>query len=483
VSLTGSDALISGLWKTERGGIAMQRALGRLHSLAEHKKYSDNLFFHQATELKRLDKLFDEQGDGSAYVKSLREPYRYGEAAHFREGDNHAPSMWSTHPSNRERELNAKRSYVSLSPVERSAWTLIESKKALKKRLTLIAYDEVFGARVSPGDCLPAEEVHALAKEEEEERKQADHYHGFYENRVVDLGDFGKLTTSLEADPEPDRPKIREKAGAWAGKRLASFMRKYKRVHEDMGALAELAQGTKSPMTFELRGTTYPLREAKRLLTETTGKASEMEKRFKTADRALFRHFFYRTADQPEAREELLRRYRFLLGIQELILSLKEDEGRVSVVMQMLSSGEELTAEQVNGIVAALNAAYSRLEHIEKRCRGLKMPKLQHIAQGDTVASFVLPERLIEPMNPSRIEGAWLMSFVRQLNQVLGRLRKLHFKNLGVLLRLQEELDPELYDEGSAAKGDGAADGEGAVIADEAGGAAEKEEDADGRAA
>jgi hypothetical protein len=36
---------------------------------------------------------------------------------------------------------------------------------------------------------------------------------------------------------------------------------------------------------------------------------------------------------------------------------------------------------------------------------------------------------------------------VQQLNQVTGRLRKLHFKNLGVLLRLQEELDPELFDD------------------------------------
>src|SRR4029079_11731076 len=34
VRLTGSDALISGLWKTERGSIAMQRALGLLHSMS-----------------------------------------------------------------------------------------------------------------------------------------------------------------------------------------------------------------------------------------------------------------------------------------------------------------------------------------------------------------------------------------------------------------------------------------------------------------
>jgi hypothetical protein len=97
--------------------------------------------------------------------------------------------------------------------------------------------------------------------------------------------------------------------------------------------------------------------------------------------------------------------------------------------------------------VSALGAAHAHLEQIEQRCRGLRMPKLQHIEEGTTVASFVLPEGLVEPMKPGEIEGTWLTRFVQQLNQVTGRLRKLHFKNLGVLLRLQEELDPELFDD------------------------------------
>jgi len=47
VRLTGSDALISALWKGERGSVAYQMAMSDLDSMAMHDTYSDDLFHHQ----------------------------------------------------------------------------------------------------------------------------------------------------------------------------------------------------------------------------------------------------------------------------------------------------------------------------------------------------------------------------------------------------------------------------------------------------
>ena len=55
-----------------------------------------------------------------------------------------------------------------------------------------MAYDEVLGNKVMGKNCLPAEEIQQLAREDEEEREQAPHYHGLYENRIVELGDLTK---------------------------------------------------------------------------------------------------------------------------------------------------------------------------------------------------------------------------------------------------------------------------------------------------
>ena len=406
--LTGSDALIAGLWKTERGGLAMQRALGRLRSLAEHEKYTRDLFFHQARELGRLDELLDAQKELPPFLRSLRDPYRYGPAIHFKEGDDHAPEMWSTHPANRERELNAKRSYLKVEPVSAPAWELIAEPKKLRKKLTLIAYDELFGVRVRAKDTLPPREVEALTREEEEERKQADHYHGFYEDRIIELGDLDELIRPLDGEGAPALEALRDEAAAWCGERLEAFMERQRRVQEE--------------------------REAEALRVEMRG-----------GDRAIFRYFYGLSASDPAARQELLRRYRFLLDVQDLIISLKPWERELGAVMHVLQTQPELKQEQFQAVVGALHGAGQALERVEKRSWKLAMPKLLQLEEGASVGSFVAPEPVVDPVPiPDRIGGPDLITFFKQFGQILGRLRKLHFKNLGVLLRLQERLDPAL---------------------------------------
>lgn len=458
--LTGSDALISGLWKTERGGLAMQRALGRLRSLAEHEKYTRDLFFHQARELGRLDKLLDAQKELPPFLRSLRAPYRYGPAIHFKEGDDHAPEMWSTHPANRERELNAKRRYLKVEPVTTPAWELIEEPKRLRKKLTLIAYDELFGVRVRAKDTLPPREVDALTREEEEERKQADHYHGFYEDRIVELGDLDELIRPLEGEGAPALEALRDEAAAWRGERLEAFMERQRRVQEDCELLDGIAgAGDKAPKTFEMRGKTRRRDEAARMLKSAVNEAEALRVEMRGGDRAIFRYFYRLAASDPAARQELLRRYRFLLDVQELILSLKPWERELGAVMRVLQTQPELKQEQFQAVVGALHGAGQALERVEERSWKLAMPKLLQLEEGASVGSFVAPEPVVDPVPVAdRIGGPELITFFKQFGQILGRLRKLHFKNLGVLLRLQERLDPALV--GAEAEAGAEADAE-----------------------
>ena len=46
------------------------------------------------------------------------------------------PRMWSTHPSNADREANAKRTYIRAEIDDRSAWTLFNDPQALRERMT-----------------------------------------------------------------------------------------------------------------------------------------------------------------------------------------------------------------------------------------------------------------------------------------------------------------------------------------------------------
>lgn len=449
VSLTGSDALVSGLWKTERAGLAMEGAWASLSSLVGYRKFTADIFHHQRAELGRLDEMLAKEKEPTPFVLSLREPYRYGADLHFQAGDDHAPSMWSTHPSNREREANAKRDYVALAPVEAPAWELFEHRKGLKKKLTLAGYELRLGREVSPRDCLPPKEVAAILREDQEEQEQAEHYHGLYESRFVEPGDIEALAREVDALSAEELEALSARAREWAGDPLSAFMSALRRAEEDEQTLTA-AKDAEEP-SFTLRGATHGRSKARKMLEETQGRIKALRDRLGEADRILFQHFYARSAGDPEAREELQGRYRFLGAVEDHIRELNGAEAIFGGAMKMLEGGTELQEVEFRQLKGGLDEVHTRLARALLRARKQRVPRLSHIADGTRVRDYVLDGDLVDPLPSDRIEGKSIAELGRQLGLVLSRMRRLHFKNLGALLHLQEKLDPELYGLGAEA--------------------------------
>jgi len=425
-ALVGSDALVSALWKSERAGLAFNGACETLSSLLGYDKYTNDLFYHQRCAEERLDEALATHSQPTPFVLSLRSTYRPGPEPHFHTGDDHAPSMWATHPSNRERELNVKREYVACEPLELSAWRLFDGRKALKRRLTLVSYRKLFGRNIEASACLPAKQIEALVRAEHDELRQAPHYHGFYENRIVDPGDLKAHAAEIDAWPEELRAELRAElrvtVSEWSGEKLAVYA-------------AELA-ACKSP------------EQAKTLRARIPG-----------ADAAILRYFYACAAGNEEARVELVQRYRFLQAMQKHIRTLNEAELIFGRAVERLQQTQELRPEAFRDIKDALVQVHDRLATVLAKAIKQRVPKLEHLEKGTSVRDFIADEPLGHAVSGDRIAAQEISHLARVLETTLSRLRRLHFKNLGALLRLQEDLDPTLYtDRASAPAVDAAAD-------------------------
>jgi Zn-dependent protease with chaperone function len=443
VALTGSDALVSGLWKTERAGIAMESAWSTLGTLMAYRKFTGDVFHHQKAELSRLDDLLS-QADPSPFVRSLRSPYRYGAAPHFEVGDDHAPSMWETHPSNRDREVNAKRAYIAQSPVETPAIQLFAQRRSLKQAMTLAGYAMRFGQPVRPEQCLPAGEVETIAREEREEQRQAPHYHGLYESRFVDPGDLRALAAEVDALPPEGRAALREAALRWAGHPLAVFMKELSRLEADERALAAAIQkGDGKPLTLHDRMLAPKQTEA--LREEVRRRLAPLREQLRSADAAIFQHFYARTAGDAEARAELCERYGFLRAIEEHLHTLNGAEAILGEALAVLQHRNELGEADFRRVKSGLEEARARLRRVLDEARGQRVPRLSHLAENARVRDYILSEEIADPFDRDRLERRLIGELGRQLEITVARLRRLHFKNLGALLRLQERLDPEMY--------------------------------------
>jgi len=445
VRLCGSDPIVAGLWRTERAALAYQKAWADLHSLAQHRKFTDDAYHHQNEAIKDLDEFLAKNAD-TPHLRSLATPYRYGRKIHFQPSGEHSSTMWETHPPNRDREINAKRHYVPAEPVETPAWELFRNAERLRLRLTNVAYGQVLGQDVARLPRTRARKMNELVREEQAEMRQADHYRGFYEDRPVDPGDIDALAKEIDAGgADPDA--LREAAAAWTGERLAAFMGRLDSLTKEVDLLNDLATGRKSvdAKTFDFRGERCSIREAGRLAERVAGERAGMLDRLGEADQAIFRHFCCLTRAQPVQRIELMERYRFMIEVQTFILMLNQQESDVGRVLELLQRTERLNEQQYHWVIETLDDAHRRLEVALMQCGDLALPRLSHMDRERTVGDFVLQGGLVPAIDPHNPDPVWLQTFTQQFQQVLARLRKLHFKNLGNLLKLQESLDPELY--------------------------------------
>ncbi len=131
VSLSGSDAIVNGLYKLEAADTAWDQAVQYgAETLHEGKSVAD-IFEIQKYFVQKIGVVLDNPQYGNPPVIDNAPDHRI-----FKKHLAAPPKMWATHPSGFEREENAKRVYIHAPQDERSAWILFKDPQAIKQVIT-----------------------------------------------------------------------------------------------------------------------------------------------------------------------------------------------------------------------------------------------------------------------------------------------------------------------------------------------------------
>ena len=133
VSVTGSDALIHALHRLGPAESAWSRALAFASAELAAKRAVADLFAIQTRVIERVRTILDDEDYGVAPVIPAAEAPQHRV---FKTALAAPPAMWSTHPSNRDREDNAKRLYVPALIDGRSAWSMFADPPVLRRQVT-----------------------------------------------------------------------------------------------------------------------------------------------------------------------------------------------------------------------------------------------------------------------------------------------------------------------------------------------------------
>jgi Zn-dependent protease with chaperone function len=441
VSVTGSDAVVNTLLRSEFANEALMQSFHELAVAADHQLYSWDLFVHQTR--------------AAGYLRRARKDPLLGErppalpadatvlAEVFSRDEDVRPPMWAAHPSNYDREHNVKRRYVHCPPDERSPWVLFDNTDELRERVTWKFYRVEVKLKRTISLADPAE-VQAFIDDEHAETTYDPRYQGVYDDRFINPGDVEQLAQSARAEPLSRDALARREGGLYAG-RSKERMEQYALLREELDTLTGLQNGRLKLKgdTFTFRARRYGLDDVERLLEKVQWELDEDLDSLAELDRRVFAcHYQMALEVGGPAAQELLDRYRFHLALQGLAARLLKHEKILRATLAFLARGGGMSVDQFVDVRDDFREAHEALAQCLNAANKMPMPELKNMKAGEPVGAFLLSKELLPQFGYSAqgLTGKKIGRFLRQMGEVQDKLHRIHFKSLGAILALQERV-------------------------------------------
>ena len=431
VSAAGSNAVVHCLLRTDFGHQCYIQALNDLVTAMDHKLYSNDLYLHQdrASAVVRRKKKEPQLGLPPAFKASHE-----GKGVEVFDADEEAmadeiPPMWRTHPSNSDREKNAKEQFVPAEADHRSPWVLFDTPADLRERMTYKFYRMVF--RVAKNTELDdALKVQKFIDNEHADTTYDAKYKGAYDDRPLEPGELSELNTIAR-----DKP--------WDDDRMEKVLAKlYDGCEEHAEAHSDLYKEEQS-IRSGIVGRPSP--KMKRKLEDIKEKQDENWEWFKSFDRRVYLlHIQMAKQVSPDDKDELVERYRFQLEVQRLYQESRAAFNKAQSYLDAFSAaarGEWQPGPDFNGeVIQTLRESWKALKTIIKDARDINLPAMKNFEEGENLASFILEGKMVPEPPLSYVKGVWIDKLMTQLQGVRLKCFRLHFKSVGGILAMQEKI-------------------------------------------
>ena len=242
VSVTGSDAIVSSLWKLDSGSTIWNSTYGNAYHSSQKNLYIKNLYYHVGLECERgvesqnelLNNLPDDSRGGKKY---------------FSVSENSKVSMYASHPRNDQREDNAKTPYIECEMDYRSPWLLFNSANEIQEKMTALVYEKYMQKK--PDNYISADEFESFIKAETQGKNLLSEYYNTFEARYLEIPTEEDLKNA-----EPLSLSV-EEATKQLKAELYEMMKPVQSITTLMTKAQEIAAGTTKDKSFNYLGVDY----------------------------------------------------------------------------------------------------------------------------------------------------------------------------------------------------------------------------------
>jgi Zn-dependent protease with chaperone function len=446
VSVSGSDAIIHGLLRTDFAQVCLDHTWHDLVAASDHGLRTRDLFYHQTTAADYLRVLKDDPSLGIPPARCQESGVRSQESGDrprvFPPNETILPPMWASHPPHYEREDNCTRIYIPNLIDDRSAWVLFDKPEDLRQRVTQRRYELAkLGEAI---ELKPAEEVQRFIDDDRGETIYVARYHGMYDEGLISPGDLDKVSKSIPSRWEPPSNLLGEHAAIF-GADLRPWLIGHRARVKERERLQRFAQKIDLPKdgVFEFRGQKHPTADAQKLLEALDKELNADHEHLASLDRRIFLVYVGMAGQiDPKLAQDLEHRYRFHLAVQEMIISLTYWNRHVQDAFQAATATREPTPAAIQAVAFALRQAQDALGRHIVAAGVLKMPAFKNMRAGEPLSFFLDAKPVMHDLFGTEqiMNGNWINQITGRHTEFIDKLRRVLFKSLGSLLSFQERL-------------------------------------------
>lgn len=357
VSVTGSDAIVSSLWKLDSGSTVWSNTINNAYLASQKDIYTQNLYHHIHLDLQR-----NLPAQNEAFT-NLPVDSRGGKKF-FSVSENSRVSMYSSHPRNDQREDNAKSPYIACETDNRSPWVIFNNQEQIQQQITLLIYNQYL--QKEPKNFVSVDDFEAFIASENQGVTLLKEYQNTFEARFFEI----PSNEVLQTPPSLEMPISKAIENLKA--ELTLLMQPIAQLDTLIVKAQEISAGTTKDKSFTYSGISYTKRNLnegyQKLLVEKNRLLNETFTQWDTK----FCQLHFHLASQQNQQAQLQKLYSQHRAIVDLYKSFVGAKNRIVTDIQYLQSSDNVTQSQVNnlsdnifGVFKVLNTELGNLNSID----------------------------------------------------------------------------------------------------------------------
>ena len=426
VSTSGSDAIISALWKLDNGVAKWNGTVNSAYLASQKENFVKNLYHHNALAISR-----DSENQQDLITNLPSDPR--GGKQYFSTSDVSKVSMYASHPPNDKREDNAKFPYVHCEEDARTPWILFGEKDRVQEDMTTLIYEQYINKQ--PKDFVTTEIFEAFIQAETADEALSKEYADTFKNRFVEIPEKVVLASEAKKLGIPDKTVFDKLKNE-----LKVLMQPINELEELMLKAQQIAEGTSKEKAFSVHGLTYNKKNLQQGYEYLVNQREKLYNETFTAWDSSFFSLHYALADKEGQTQKLLKYYgqhRVLVNFYKTISNTK---AKIYQKVNDARAQGEITHGMINALQHSIKQSVAALNEDIRNLADHDFVPLPNIETVDELQKAIVDGGSFQLETGNIFENGGFNRIANTLENALVHCQRVEQKSIGMLLKFHKEL-------------------------------------------